>query len=240
MGTRRPGLRRPPREGHVRCTPPFHRGLHAHVPGRPRRAGVERCPYTGAGRGGKSCKFNWLIGFTPFFLRWQKSLEWLLEAVFRGGLGDLGGQGKSERGRSSPFPATFATVVFFPGVRRRVLEQVAVRSAFGRGSSTGPCCRSRSRTATVRADAPSAVRYHVHRGRRVRPADCVPGRTRVPIGTGRIPRPGFRTMSASNYGRRPANLAPGLVDSCPIPGARRDEVRWSPGGSFGGGATLLP
>ena len=48
-------------------------------------------------------------GPVKFILRWQRSLEWLLEAVFRGGPGHLGGQGNSERGRSSPFPATFAT-----------------------------------------------------------------------------------------------------------------------------------
>ena len=67
-----------------------------------------------------------------------------------------------------------------------------------------------TRTVTVCADAPSAVPYNVHRGRRVRPANCVPGRTRTPTRTGRIPRLGSRTMSTSYYGRCLANLCAGL------------------------------
>jgi hypothetical protein len=79
-----------------------------------------------------------------------------------------------------------------------------------------------TRTVTVCANTTSAVPYNVRRGLRVRPANGVPGRTRTPTRTGRIPGLGPRTMSASYYGRRSANLAPGSPDSCPMPGVRCD------------------
>jgi hypothetical protein len=53
----------------------------------------------------------------------------------------------------------------------------------------------------------------------------------TPARPGRIPRPGSRTMSTRYYSRCLADLAPGLVDSCPILGVLGDKLRWGPGGS---------
>jgi hypothetical protein len=52
-------------------------------------------------------------------------------------------------------------LLFFPGIRRRVLEQVGVWS---REFDRPVLSVQITRTVTVHADAPSAVPYHVRRG----------------------------------------------------------------------------